>query len=408
MIYVDSIQDGLTKVLKGEIYGVIDTLLSIGYEIRKSFSGLIAVTGKLDLPYEISVGTTIKEPILQQIMCKTITSNEDELKKNAMSNLLDIKIQNDGLDESSIKKFLLFIAIFLALLIYRNRKLLRLQIKTAIENKFLTDSIKYALHIQEKILPDHKIFDKFFNDWFVIWQPRDIVGGDIYFIEEISNDEVLIFVIDGTGHGVPGAFITLLVKAIERQILNDIKFGKIDPSLPNEMLSIFDRELKAILNHGQNLRNAENGFDGAIIYFNRKTNIVNFSGASTNLRIFTNDSLKIIHGDKSSVGYRNRQDIEKYKNHYIKIFNPATLYITTDGFTDQTGGKKGLSMGNRLCNELIIETQSRLMERQKNKLLEFFNNYKKIVEQKDDVTVVGIRIIPTGEKHIEHIESYII
>jgi ABC-type nitrate/sulfonate/bicarbonate transport system substrate-binding protein len=396
LIFIDSIREGMTKILTGEIYGIIDTLLSIGYEIRNNFAGLIAITGKLDVPYEISVGTTLKEPILQQIMCKTVSSTGDELKKIVIRELVDLKIQNSGIDESIIKKIAILIIIFLLIVLYKNRKLLRLQIKTAIENKFLTDSIKYALHIQEKLLPNNDIFNKFFSDWFIIWRPRNIVAGDIYFIEEISNDEVLIFVIDGTGHGVPGAFITLLVKAIQRQILNDIANGTLDPALPNEMLSIFDRELKAILNHGNDILEAENGFDGGILYYNRRNNIINFSGASTNLRIISNDFLKIISGDRKSVGYKNRQNIEIYKNNIIKISECSNIYMMTDGMVDQTGGKKGLSLGNRHINEILLETTSRSMKRQKSKVLEIYNNYMRNQEQKDDVTLIGIRIIPNN------------
>ncbi len=141
---------------------------------------------------------------------------------------------------------------------------------------------------------------------------------------------------------------------------------------------------------------AENGFDGGILYYNRRNNIINFSGASTNLRIISNDFLKIISGDRKSVGYKNRQNIEIYKNNIIKISECSNIYMMTDGMVDQTGGKKGLSLGNRHINEILLETTSRSMKRQKSKVLEIYNNYMRNQEQKDDVTLIGIRIIPNN------------
>ena len=152
-------------------------------------------------------------------------------------------------------------------------------IKNKIEliNKQTQDSIKYASLIQSAIIPSKDDYQNFFAESFILWQPKNIVGGDIYILDVLkNNNECISMVIDCTGHGVPGAFVTMLVKAIERHILTNLSSitGKINVS---NILSDFNKELKKILKQEGDSKVLSNvGFDGAIIYVNKKEKIIKY------------------------------------------------------------------------------------------------------------------------------------
>lgn len=137
--------------------------------------------------------------------------------------------------------------------------------------------------IQHSIIPHSSSFRKYFKDYFVIWHPKDIVGGDIYFFEELNNDgESLLVVADCTGHGVPGALVTMMVKATERQAIEKIRYEN-KPVDVSKLLSFFNENMKSLLKQDEWDDSISNvGFDGGIIYCNKKEGILKFC-RSTNI-----------------------------------------------------------------------------------------------------------------------------
>jgi len=259
------------------------------------------------------------------------------------------------------------------------------------KNKLIHDSINYASLIQGALIPENKIFTQFFDEAFVIWQPKDIVGGDIYLASELNPDEILIMVIDCTGHGVPGAFVTMLVKAIERQITAKIQSSNEVPS-PAKILSIFNRSMKHLLKQDSESSNSNAGFDGGILYYNKAEKIIKFSGAETPLFIVKNDELTLIKGDRHSIGYK-KSDVEfKFKEHNIKIEKGMQVYLTTDGYIDQNGGEKGFPFGKKRLKALLLKNQKANMKIQKEMLLNSLNEYQSEHERNDDVTMIGVKI----------------
>jgi len=206
-------------------------------------------------------------------------------------------------------------------------------------HKQTRESIEYASLIQGALLPDNKIFNKYFTDSFAIWHPKDIVGGDIYLVEELSDDEIIIMVIDCTGHGVPGAFVTMLVKAIERQIIAKIHKDKIVS--PAKILSIFNKSIKHFLNQEDIDSISNAGFDGGILYYNKKDKIVRFAGAETPLFIIQNCKINTIKGNRHSIGYKKSDANYEFTDHNIDVSQTTQIYLTTDGYLDQNGGDKG-------------------------------------------------------------------
>ncbi|MDA7848187.1 PAS domain S-box protein, partial [Sulfurospirillum sp.] len=266
-------------------------------------------------------------------------------------------------------------------------------------HKHTKDSIEYASLIQHALIPQRNLFQKYFNDYLTIWQPKDIVGGDIYLFEELRNEnECLLMVIDCTGHGVPGAFVTMLVKAIERQITSNI-INSDEVVSPAKILSIFNRNMKHLLkqNHEYSLSNA--GFDGGIIYYNKAENIIKFAGAETPLFYFdANDKFKTIKGNRHSIGYKKSNIDYEFTEHIIKVKSGMKFYISTDGYFDQNGGEKGFPLGKSRFKKMIEHNYKETFEKQKEILTENLKIYQDDEERNDDITLIGFEINSKKEK----------
>lgn len=259
-------------------------------------------------------------------------------------------------------------------------------------HKHTRDSIEYASLIQQALVPENELFSKYFTDFFTYWRPKDVVGGDIYFFEELRNDdECLLFVIDCTGHGVPGAFVTMLVKAIERQIVSNIVYNPSEEVSPSKILSIFNRSMKHLLKQENEDSISNAGFDGAIIYVNKKQNILKYAGSNTPLFYFEDNKINTIKGDKHSIGYKKSDRDFVFKEEIIEIKPDTCFYLTTDGYLDQNGGEKGFPFGKKRFSKLIEEHHHLAFEEQKQILIAELANYQQQEDRNDDVTVIGFK-----------------
>ena len=263
-------------------------------------------------------------------------------------------------------------------------------------HKHTQDSIEYASLIQGALIPEQTLLKKYFKDYFTIWEPKDVVGGDIYLFEELrEKDECLLMVIDCTGHGVPGAFVTMLVKAIERQVISKIENDKSIDVSPAWILSYFNRTMKKLLKQEDENSISNAGFDGGIIYYNKKENIIKFAGAETPLFYIEDNELKTLKGNRHSIGYKKCDINYEYKEHTIEVKDEMKFYLTTDGYLDQNGGEKGFPFGKSKFKELIVENSSLKFENQKEILLSKMKDYMQDEERNDDTTVVGIEVSPS-------------
>ncbi|NOQ30861.1 MAG: transporter substrate-binding domain-containing protein [Helicobacteraceae bacterium] len=258
-------------------------------------------------------------------------------------------------------------------------------------NKHTRDSIEYASLIQSALIPDNTLFRNYFQDYFTVWQPKDTVGGDVYLFEELREEECLLMVIDCTGHGVPGAFVTMLVKAIERQITAQINNSD-EVVSPAKILSIFNRNMKQLLKQETSDSISNAGFDGGIIYYNKKDKIIKFAGAETPLFYVENDELKIIKGNRYSVGYKKCTMDYEYKEHSIDVKEGMQFYLTTDGYLDQNGGEKGFPFGKKKFSNILKEHYTEIMSKQEDIFLNKLAQYQGDWDRNDDVTFVAFKI----------------
>jgi len=255
-------------------------------------------------------------------------------------------------------------------------------------NREINDSIEYASFMQEAILPSLNTLKNYSQDSFVYWKPRDIVGGDIYFVSELkSQHEVIVMVIDGVGHGVSGAFLTILVKAIETQIIARINSGKLEAS-PSKILQYFNRSIKTMLKQDKSSK-SNTGFDGGILYYNKETNICKYAGAKTDLYLIKENQLEIIKGDRKNVGFVRTKIDQEYTEHKFVIEKGHKLYITTDGIIDQEG-LNNTTYGKDKFQKLLLKNHQYPFMRQKELIKESFHIFKGSYKQSDDITIFGV------------------
>ncbi|MBF0264403.1 MAG: response regulator [Gammaproteobacteria bacterium] len=252
-------------------------------------------------------------------------------------------------------------------------------------------SIQFASLIQNAIIPDTTPLEALVKEYFTIWLPKDVVGGDIFLFETLRNNhEFLLMVIDCTGHGVPGAFITMLVKALERQITSLI-INRDEYISPANIMSFFNRSMKDILKQESSLSINNAGFDGGILYFNKDKNILKYSGSQTPLFIIKNGELDVIKGDRHSVGYKNSDPSFQFKEHQIMVSEGMKVYLTTDGFLDQNGGEKEFPYGRKRFNNMLLKNKDKSISEQKTIFLEELEKYQGDHERNDDITMIGLK-----------------
>jgi serine phosphatase RsbU (regulator of sigma subunit)/tetratricopeptide (TPR) repeat protein len=252
-------------------------------------------------------------------------------------------------------------------------------------NKDITDSIKYAKKIQQAIIPPSDLLKNSFPESFIYYKPKDIVSGDFYWFQNF-NDEVFVFAVaDCTGHGVPGAFMSLICNNLMNQIIGDEKITS-----PGKALTILDKKLHSLLNKSAD-RTSNDGMDIALCAYNLKTGTLQFSGAHRPLLIVSNGVMKEIKPSKHSIGGYFDND-KTFVDHDISLQKGDTIYVLTDGYTDQFGGPKGKKFKFKQLQSILIANANKPLNEQCDVLNQAIENWKGNLEQVDDICVIGIRV----------------
>jgi len=250
----------------------------------------------------------------------------------------------------------------------------------------LMDSIRYAQIIQKSLLPDKKQIKNIVPKSFILYIPKDIVGGDIYF-SDVSKDYFIIAVIDCTGHGVPGAFMTMIASSSLRRIVTDENCYD-----PAQILQRLNFAVKSTLQQNTNKANSDDGMDACICAVNKIRNELTFSGAILPLFYTFDNEVFMIKGNRQSLGYKEskRSQLEyKFTNHIVQMKTGMAFYMATDGYKDQLGGRNLTCFGNRRFKELLKNSCHLPFDQQKEKLIDKFNEYRGDNEVQDDITVFG-------------------
>ena len=259
--------------------------------------------------------------------------------------------------------------------------------KTEIElkNRDILDNLQYAKRIQEAILPEIKLIYQTLNDSFIIYLPKDIVSGDFYSFSQ-KNDKVIIAAADCTGHGVTGAFMSMIGTSVLNQIINENGVTEPAQILKNLNAGIIDA-----LKQSEGEKEIHDGMDIALCSLDLKNSTLKYAGANRPLWIFKNGEMTMIKPAKSAIGGYQSARKEEFSQHEIPVSKGDTIYLFTDGYADQFGGPEGKKFLSKRFREILKEIQPLSMSEQQKFLLKAFHDWKGNVGQVDDVLVIGVR-----------------
>ena len=254
------------------------------------------------------------------------------------------------------------------------------------KNIDMMDSISYAKSIQESFLPDPGILQRFFSDSFIYYRARDVINGDFFWLSD-EEDYLIFAVVDCTGHGVPGALITVMGNSLLNQVVNEKRI-----LYPSEILTELNYRVLNTLNQENYQVNNNEGMDVAIGRFDKGSMKLSFAGAKRPLYYFRNNHLNVIKGDPHSVGGTFYPKDRNYKEHEIYLNKNDTFYVFSDGYTDQFGGENNKKFLPGRFKDLICEIQGEDLEKQREILDRKFRYWKGENEQTDDILIMGVLI----------------
>ena len=260
------------------------------------------------------------------------------------------------------------------------------------KHKDITDSINYAQLIQKSILPNRKDIWDALPESFILYKPKDIVSGDFYFfnnedsVSKVTNKKAtFIAVADCTGHGVPGAFMSIIgATKLSEAIIQSTE--------PSEILSIVNRGIKTSLKQTDSAESTKDGMDIALCKLDMENNVVIFAGANRPFWLIRagQTTIEEIGATRKAIGGYTDSN-QEFDSHEIKLNKGDTFYIFTDGYVDQFGGEKGKKLMQKSFKNMLLEIKNKTMFEQKDYLNNFIENWKAGLEQVDDILVIGIR-----------------
>jgi serine phosphatase RsbU (regulator of sigma subunit) len=264
----------------------------------------------------------------------------------------------------------------------RTRELTAVNQQMASASKQIGDSIQAASLIQNAILPNHELSQTLSDHHFVLWRPRDVVGGDFYVFRSDERG-CLIGVVDCAGHGVPGAFMTMIAYAALNVAIDNL--GLSDPAA---LLTEMDARLRAMLNHDPKYSQVATNMDAGLAYVDFGGKTVTFSGAKVSLYWCDGQKVGEAKGDKFAIGGKRSPT---FTNGTLPLNAQTTFYLTTDGMLDQAGGPKGYSFGQTRFADLLKRQAGRSLAEQRTAFAEELASYQGDLSQRDDITVLSFR-----------------
>jgi ligand-binding sensor domain-containing protein/serine phosphatase RsbU (regulator of sigma subunit) len=255
-----------------------------------------------------------------------------------------------------------------------------------LKNKSITDSINYAKRIQTAMLPPYKLFKSIFPSSFILFMPKDIVSGDFYWVNKLGN-KIFISAVDCTGHGVPGAFMSIIGFELFRKITNIEGLSR-----PSDILNRLNEDFHEIFKDIDNVV-LRDGMDVAFCSIDKKDMILEFAGAFNPLYLIRDDKITEIKGDRFAIGLDETNFREQtFKNHLIPVQKGDIIYIFSDGFADQFGGPDGKKYKYRRFRHLLLNLHQLPMEKQHEILENNVMEWRGVQDQVDDILVIGIKI----------------
>jgi serine phosphatase RsbU (regulator of sigma subunit) len=270
--------------------------------------------------------------------------------------------------------------------VVRQKQEIELQ-KAKIEVLFnhVTDSIRYAKRLQDAILPPDQVLKKLLPDSFVYYKPKDIVSGDFYWVEKVQN-KILFATVDCTGHGVPGAIMSIVAHNQLKQAI-----AKSDSLQPSKILDALSKGVQDALHQNEEGASTKDGMDMTLCAYESATKTLEVAGAFNPMYLIRDGELQEIKGNKFPVGVFLGEN-KTFTNHKIALQSGDFIYVFSDGYADQFGGPKGKKFMVNQFRQLLMSIHKRPVEEQKQILDKTIEDWKGPEEQVDDILVMGVRI----------------
>jgi len=356
--------------------------------------------------------SNLKDTLFNEASSKQVNDMQvkyDTEKKEKENKILELSVNRQKIITYSISIGLLLV-IVLVFFVYRsyvNKKKAHeeLEEKNKIieeKNKDILDSINYAKTIQNAILTPDEYLKEELGQYFIVYKPRDVVSGDFYWCAANGN-KVIFTVADCTGHGVPGAFMSMIGNSILNEVVIENKITDAAQILNTLRANL----LKTLQQKGQNTIKRD-GMDIALCVWDKTKNTIQFAGANNPLYLLRNnlngsinpsEQIKIHEGDlveflpdKQPIGYFEGKTDNPFTSKTIQLQKGDVVYISTDGFADQFGGEKGKKYTKKKFRETLVSLANIELGEQQNKLDTIFENWKGSLDQTDDICLMGVKI----------------
>jgi len=272
----------------------------------------------------------------------------------------------------------------------RTAEVVRQKEEIEVKNKHITDSIRYAKRIQNAILPPDPYVKQLLPNSFILYKPKDIVSGDFYWMTK-KNNVTIYAAVDCTGHGVPGAFMSIVGN-------NQLNYA-VDVKKAREAGSILDYLNEGVIetlrekgHENLSVSGVKDGMDLALCIIDHKNMKLQFAGANNPLCLVRDGEIIQIKGDRMAIGGNFADDLPKFKNHEIDLQKGDVLYTFSDGYPDQFGGDDGRKFMLKKFRELLLEIHKNPIEEQEEILNEKLEAWRGKEEQVDDILVIGVKI----------------
>ena len=349
-----------------------DDLLIMGLKIHVNSGAIVLCSFVLGLPFSMTLYLArdfarISKKLNQQL--KEITHLSEKTIRQEQEKKLLLENQKAELEEKVLQR---------TQEVWEQKEVIELK------NREITASLVYAKRIQSAILPDIRLIYKTLEQSFILYIPKDIVSGDFYGFAQ-KDGKVIIAAADCTGHGVSGAFMSMIGSSLLNHVINEKNITQ-----PSRILDELNEDVITTLKQKESESN--DGMDISICSFDLQQNLVEYAGANRPLWIIRNNELVVYRPDKFPIGGLQIEHQEKFNNHEIPLQKNDTIYLFSDGFADQFGGDRGKKMMVKRFKNMVLSIQDKSMQEQGQYLNQFFEQWKRENEQVDDVLVIGIRV----------------
>lgn len=386
-----------------EIALEIDDRASLS-DIDATLSEMYAEMKNYEKAYEYYVRySNLKDSMINESSGKQIAEMNAKYESEKKQKEIELITKNNEIQALELNKnklwiWMLVVAVLLVFSLaglFYNRSKLKQKANVLLEHrnteitqqkKEITDSINYAKRIQESILPPNEHWQKLLPESFIFYKPKDIVSGDFYWIEQ-KNEIVCFAAVDCTGHGVPGALMSVVGFNLLTQAVNEMNLTQ-----PSDILKHLDAGVTRTLRQSNEGKGVKDGMDLSLCSLNKETFELQYAGAFNSLYYISNGVFNEIKADKFPIGVNLDGVVDDYTNHTIQLQKGDAVYLFSDGFADQFGGAKGKKYKYNQLKQLLISIQTLPIDEQKNNIERAFEDWKGNLEQIDDVLLIGVRV----------------